>query len=67
MHEGALISAAGTSLNTLVQLDPIYATFNPSETDLAAIEKSRSKGEVPVEVRSSDDAQRSFRGTFVVS
>jgi len=64
VHEGALISAAGTELNTLVQLDPIYATFNPSETDLAAIEKSRAKGTIPVGVQTSDDAQRSFRGTL---
>ena len=34
VHEGTLVSAAGTVLNTLVQLDPIYVTFNPSETDL---------------------------------
>jgi multidrug efflux system membrane fusion protein len=44
VHEGALINATGTQLNTLVELDPIYATFNPSETELAAITKSRSKG-----------------------
>src|SRR5712671_1476796 len=42
VHEGTLISAAGTQLNTLVQLDPIYATFNPAETDLAAIDKARA-------------------------
>ena len=36
---GTLVNAAGTPLNTLVQLDPIYVTFNPSETDLAAIER----------------------------
>ena len=33
-------------LNTLVQLDPIYVTFNPSETDLAAIQKARAAGKV---------------------
>ena len=51
VHEGTLISAAGTQLNTLVQLDPIYATFNPAETDLAAIDKARATGPVPVEIR----------------
>jgi membrane fusion protein, multidrug efflux system len=66
VHEGALISANGTDLNTLVQLDPIYATFNPSETDLAAIEKARSKGPVPVEVLTSDNGHRSFSGTLTV-
>ena len=30
------------ALNTLVQLDPVYVTFNPSETELAEIEKARA-------------------------
>src|SRR5262249_49698100 len=41
---GTLVSAAGTPLNTLVQLDEIYVTFNPSETDLVAIQKARAGG-----------------------
>jgi RND family efflux transporter MFP subunit len=64
VHEGALINAAGTQFNTLVELDPIYATFNPSETELAAITKARSKGPIPVEVQASDDAQQRFSGTL---
>jgi multidrug efflux pump subunit AcrA (membrane-fusion protein) len=28
VHEGALINAAGTQFNTLVEFDPIYVTFN---------------------------------------
>src|SRR5580704_15299420 len=40
VHEGALVTVAGTSFNTLVQLDPIYATFNPTETDLERISKA---------------------------
>lgn len=43
---GTLIGASGTSLNTLVQLDPVYVTFNPSETDLVAIDKARKAGSV---------------------
>jgi multidrug efflux system membrane fusion protein len=39
---GTLISASGGALNTLVQLDPIYVTFNASETDLAAIQEARA-------------------------
>jgi membrane fusion protein, multidrug efflux system len=58
VHEGTLINAAGTQFNTLVELDPIYATFNPSETELAAIMRSRSKGPLPVDVQASDDAQK---------
>jgi multidrug efflux system membrane fusion protein len=58
VHEGTLINAAGTQFNTLVELDPIYATFNPSETELAAIMRARSKGPLPVDVQASDDAQQ---------
>jgi multidrug efflux system membrane fusion protein len=64
VHEGALIAAIGTQFNTLVELDPIYATFNPSETELAAITKSRLKGPTPVEVQASDDTQQRFSGTL---
>jgi membrane fusion protein, multidrug efflux system len=65
VHEGALINATGTQFNTLVQLDPIYATFNPSETELVAITKSRSKGTIPVDVQASGDAQFSGTLTFL--
>jgi multidrug efflux system membrane fusion protein len=64
VHEGALINATGTQLNTLVELDPIYATFNPSEAELAAITKARSKGPVPIEVRVADDPSQRFSGTL---
>ena len=47
---GALISVSGAALNTLVQLDPIYVTFNPSETDLVEIERARAAGKVDAEV-----------------
>ncbi|GGE23005.1 hemolysin D [Aureimonas endophytica] len=47
---GTLVSASGSALNTLVQLDPIYVTFNPSEKDLAEIATARRAGKVGVEV-----------------
>lgn len=47
---GALISAGGAPLNTLVQIDPIYVTFNPSEAELGAIEKVRASGGAAAEV-----------------
>jgi multidrug efflux system membrane fusion protein len=47
---GTLVSAASTVLNTLVQLAPLYVTFNPSETDVAAIQQARAKGLVGVDV-----------------
>jgi membrane fusion protein, multidrug efflux system len=43
---GTLVSASGGALNTLVQLDPIYVTFNASETDLPAIQEARTQGKV---------------------
>ena len=43
---GTLVGVGGTVLNTLVQLDPIYVTFNPSETDLQAITAARRGGTV---------------------
>jgi multidrug efflux system membrane fusion protein len=64
VYEGALINAAGTQINTLVELDPIYATFNPSETELAAITKSRLRGPTPVDVQASDDTQQPFSGSL---
>lgn len=48
---GTLIGSGGTVLNTLVQIDPIYVTFSPSETDLSLIRKAMSKGPVPAEVQ----------------
>jgi multidrug efflux system membrane fusion protein len=47
---GTLVSAGSTVLNTLVQLAPLYVTFNPSETDVAAIQQARAKGLVSVDV-----------------
>jgi membrane fusion protein, multidrug efflux system len=47
---GTLVSPGGSSLNTLVQLSPIYVTFNPSETDLAEIAQAKATGKVMVDV-----------------
>ena len=63
VHEGALINAAGTKLNTLVQLDPIYVTFNPSETDLNLLDKYRSKT-IAAEVSIPDQDGRRYEGTL---
>jgi membrane fusion protein, multidrug efflux system len=63
-HEGTLISAAGTQLNSLVQLDPIYVTFNPPETDLAVIAKAQSAGPIAVDVTIGGDATARFSGTL---
>ncbi|TPK98367.1 efflux RND transporter periplasmic adaptor subunit [Mesorhizobium sp. B2-4-12] len=64
---GTLVSVAGTVLNTLVQLDPIYVTFNPSETDLAQIEEARASGPIEVEVLLPGATEASQKGqlTFI--
>lgn len=64
VHEGALINAAGTQLNTVVQLDPIYVTFNPSETDLDQLGAYRTGKAIPAEVTIPDDGDRKYQGTL---
>lgn len=59
---GTLVSVAGTVLNTLVQLDPIYVYFNPSETDLIAIEKARKSGVVSAEILQPGETQSHHQG-----
>jgi len=39
---GTLVGGSGFTLNTLVQLDPLYVTFNPSERDLGVIQTAHS-------------------------
>jgi multidrug efflux system membrane fusion protein len=47
---GTMVGVGGTVFNTLVQLDPIYVTFSPSETDFAAIDAARKAGPVKAEI-----------------
>jgi multidrug efflux system membrane fusion protein len=61
VHEGAMVTAANTVLNTLVELDPLNVTFNPSETELPAILARKAKGDVAAEVRIGD-AGPAFKG-----
>ncbi|MDR7225257.1 efflux RND transporter periplasmic adaptor subunit [Aminobacter aminovorans] len=66
--EGTLVtSAAGTPLNNLVQLSPIYITFNPGETELAEIQQAFANGTVETEViiPGSDSKPREGRLTFI--
>jgi len=64
---GTLAGGSGLTLNTLVQLDPIYVTFTPSERELAAIAAAHSAGEVVTETLLPDDRSVSLPGrlTFV--
>lgn len=47
---GTLAGAGTTVLNTLAQIDPVYVTFNPGETDLVDLDKARHAGTVAVDV-----------------
>lgn len=63
VYTGTLIGT-GTQINTLVQLDPIYATFNPSEADLAEIQKYRAKGVMEANVNVSGNPATEYKGAL---
>ncbi len=50
VFEGSLISVAGSTLNTLVQLDPIYVSLNPAEADLDAITRTQARAPIQTAV-----------------
>jgi membrane fusion protein, multidrug efflux system len=64
---GTLVGGSGFTLNTLVQLDPLYVTFNPSERDLGIIQTARGVGKVVAKVSLPDDASMNYSGelTFI--
>ena len=64
---GTLIGAGGAALNNLVQLDPIYVTFNPSESDLVELEQARAAGKVEADVLLPGETQPMRKGelTFI--
>jgi multidrug efflux system membrane fusion protein len=64
---GTLIGSGGAALNNLVQLDPIYVTFNPSESDLVELENARAAGKVEADVLLPGETQPSRKGelTFI--
>jgi multidrug efflux system membrane fusion protein len=67
VHEGALVTPQQTNINRLVQLSPIYVTFNPSETDLAMIQKFRAEGDLIVDISMTgeDKPRASGKLTFL--
>jgi multidrug efflux system membrane fusion protein len=64
---GMLVSAAGSALNTLVQLDPIYVTFNASENELVEIQKARRSGKVEAGILLPGETEPHHKGelTFI--
>jgi membrane fusion protein, multidrug efflux system len=65
--KGALVGPATGALNTLVELDPIYVAFNPSESDLVEIAAARAAGKVDAEIAlaGKPDAVRKGELTFI--
>jgi multidrug efflux system membrane fusion protein len=59
---GTLVSAGSSVLNTLVQLDPIYVSFNPSETDLVQIQEARAKRKVAAEINMPGESTAYHKG-----
>ena len=59
---GTLITVGGAPLNTLVQLNPVYVTFNPSESELAEIQKAHAAGKVKAEVLLPGETKASHFG-----
>ncbi len=62
--EGTLVGAAGTPLNTLVQLDPIYVTFNLAESDLPVIEKARAAGKLQAVITVPGESGLEYKGVL---
>jgi len=60
--KGALVGSASGALNTLVELDPIYVAFNPSESDLVEIAKARAAGKVEAEISVAGKADTIRKG-----
>jgi len=64
VNVGNLVGAAGqdTQLATIVQLDPLYVYFSPSEKDLRLILKYRQQTDIPVDVILSDGTTHPYPG-----
>jgi multidrug efflux system membrane fusion protein len=60
--KGALVGPTTGPLNTLVQLDPIYVTFNPSESEHADIVRARALGKIEAEISVAGQPQVTRRG-----
>lgn len=65
VHEGNLVGAAGqdTKLAILVQLDPIYVYFSPSDEDIYRILEAMKKAPLKVDITFSDGTKYKQQGT----
>lgn len=64
VNVGNLVGAGGqdTKLATIVQLDPLYVYFSPSEKDLRLIMKYRQGTDIPVDIILSDGTKHPYPG-----
>ncbi|MBT3255962.1 MAG: efflux RND transporter periplasmic adaptor subunit [Deltaproteobacteria bacterium] len=63
VNVGNLVGAGdSTKLATIVQLDPMYVYFSPSEKDLRLIMKYRQEKDIPVDIILSDDTKHPHPG-----
>ncbi|MCF8129046.1 MAG: efflux RND transporter periplasmic adaptor subunit [Deltaproteobacteria bacterium] len=64
VNVGNLVGAGGqdTKLATIVQLDPLYVYFSPSEKDLRLIMKYRQETDIPVDIILSDGTKHPYPG-----
>ncbi len=64
VNVGNLVGAGGqdTKLATIVQLDPLYVYFSPSEKDLRTILKYRQEKDIPVDIILSDGSAHPHPG-----
>lgn len=65
VFEGSLISVAGVTLNTPVQIDPILVSFNPAETNLGLINHVLSQGPIETTVVVSGSPDHTGPLTFI--
>jgi len=54
---GNIVSANNTALLVIQRLDPLYADFNITESELTSVQQNMARGTLRVEVRLPDDAE----------
>src|ERR1700690_3509429 len=59
---GNVVQANSTSLLSIQRLDPIYANFTVTESDLPAVQKQMASGTLKAEVRLPSDPEDAARG-----
>jgi multidrug efflux system membrane fusion protein len=59
---GNVVTANSSSLLVIQRLDPIYADFTITESDLTAVQQNMARGSLKVEVRLPDEPQKPREG-----